>query len=84
MPTFINAINAFLELGDIHSDRDMYFVIAKRKKVAEAIAVGIYSLFHGLQLNQKEIRYAPRGKKIDFNKYITKNGENYFKIVSKN
>ncbi|MEM7179845.1 MAG: N-acetylmuramoyl-L-alanine amidase [Spirochaetota bacterium] len=84
LPTFTNAITAFLELGDIYSDRDMYFMVAKRKKVAEAIAVGIYSLFYGLQVSQKEIRYAPRGKKIDFNKYITKNGENYFKTVLKN
>lgn len=82
MPTFINAINAYLELGDINSDRDIYFLTAKRKKIAESIAVGIYSLFQGISVSDRTIPYKPRGKKIDFDKYITKKGENYFKIVT--
>ncbi|MCB1157198.1 MAG: N-acetylmuramoyl-L-alanine amidase [Leptospiraceae bacterium] len=83
LPTFINGISAYLELGNISSDKDMYFVQVKRRKMAISIAVGIYSLFQGLEVKNPDILYAPKGKKIDFSKYITDSGESYFKVVTK-
>lgn len=81
VPTFINAISAYLELGEITSDKDMYFLTKKKRKTAIAIAVGIYSLFHGLEPKKEKIPFLPKGKKIDFDKYIGLTGKSYFEEV---
>ncbi|MBK8393891.1 MAG: N-acetylmuramoyl-L-alanine amidase [Leptospiraceae bacterium] len=81
VPTFINAISAYLELGEITSDKDMYFVTAKKKKTAICLAVGIYSLFNGLELRPMDSPYTPKGKRIDFEKYIGRTGQSYFDEV---
>lgn len=81
VPTFINAISAYLELGEITSDKDMYFLTKKKKKTAIAIAVGIYSLFHGLEIKKEEFPFLPKGKKIDFEKYNLQSGKTYFEEV---
>lgn len=83
MPTFINAISAFLELGDISHNKDMYFMTKKRKRVAVCIAVGIYSLFHGLEIRPRDYPYIPKGNKIDFNKYKNRKGISHFDRVVK-
>lgn len=79
VPTFINAISAYLELGEIGSDRDMFFLTTKKKKTAICLAVGIYSLFNGLELRPiNSTAYIPKGKRIEFEKYVGKTGESYF------
>ncbi|HMV43757.1 MAG TPA: N-acetylmuramoyl-L-alanine amidase [Leptospiraceae bacterium] len=82
VPTYINAISAYLELGEITSDRDMYFVTTKKRKTAICLAVGIYSLFNGLEIKQMETLYTPKGKRIDFEKYIGSTGQSYFDEVT--
>lgn len=79
LPALVNAISAYLELGDIRSDKDMYFLTKKKKKTAISLAVGIYSLFVGLEIRKKEIPSLPKGKRLEFEKYVHKNGKSYFK-----
>lgn len=81
IPTFINAISGYLELGEITSDKDMYFLTSKKKRVAISLAVGIYSLFHGLELKSSKSNYTPKGKRIEFEKYIGTTGQSYFDEV---
>ena len=49
----------------------------KREEIAEGIAVGIYSLFAGLKL-QDDFIYLPKGKKINFDKYKISGSNTYF------
>jgi hypothetical protein len=81
LPMLINAISAYLELGDIRSEKDIYFLTKKKKKIAVALAVGIYSLFQGLEVKELDFPYIPKGKRIIFEKYVTKTGESYFQDV---
>jgi hypothetical protein len=81
LPMLINAISAYIELGDIRSERDIYFLTKKKKKIAVALAVGIYSLFQGLEIKEKEYQFIPKGKRLEFEKYVTKTGESYFQDV---
>ena len=48
------------------------------KAVAFAISVAIYSLCNGLEIRNIDTAYIPKGKKIEFDKYINKNGNSYF------
>ncbi len=81
LPMLVNAISAYLELGNIRNSKDMYFLIRKKKRVAISLAVGIFSLFHGLEVKEKEYPYMPVGKRIEFESYVTKSGESYFEDV---
>lgn len=78
LPALINAISAYIELGDIRSNKDIYYLTQKKKRTAIAISVAIYSLFNGLEIRKIETPYTPKGKKIEFDKYIYKNGKSYF------
>ena len=77
LPLHVNAINAFIELGYLNRKRDRFLFRKKREEIAEGIAVGIYSLFAGLEL-QDDFRYLPRGKKINFEKYKISGSNTYF------
>ena len=46
--------------------------------MAIAISVAIYSLCNGLEIRNIDTAYIPKGKKIEFDKYINKNGNSYF------
>lgn len=81
VPTFVNGISAYLELGDIKRNSDMYYLTDKKKETAVSIAVGIFSLFHGLKVKSAKYPFQPQGRKIDFGKYENFNGRNYFKEV---
>ncbi|MBE7411154.1 MAG: N-acetylmuramoyl-L-alanine amidase [Leptospiraceae bacterium] len=81
VPTFVNGISAYLELGDIKRNSDIYYLTEKKKETAISIAVGIFSLFHGLNIKQEKLPIHPKGKKIDFKKYENFHGKNYFKQV---
>lgn len=83
MPTYTNAISAFLEIGYIDNDRDMRYIQGHTRVVAESLAVGIYSLFRGIKpVPKKGIAYTPKGKKLGFEKYEKLEGSNYFHIVA--
>jgi len=53
-----------------------------RKEVAEALAVGIYSLFTGLKIKKIKSPYHLKGKPINFSKYRNYKN-NYFKMAAK-
>jgi hypothetical protein len=74
----VNAISAYIELGDIRSNKDYYYLTQKKRRMAIAISVAIYSLCNGLEIRNIDTPYIPKGKKIEFDKYINKNGNSYF------
>ncbi len=81
VPLHVNAVSAFLELGYLNRPRDRYLLTRKQEELAEGIAVGIYSLLSGLRVKDKKYRYAPRGKKLNLDKYRTGGEESYFDAV---
>lgn len=84
LPTYTNAICAFLEIGFIDNERDMKYIIGEQRIVAESLAVGIYSLFMGINPNKKkDLPYIPKGKRLGFERYRKLDGVNYFEIVAK-
>ena len=82
MPIHVNAINAFLELGYFSRSKDRYILKKKQDRIAEGIAVGIYSLFAGMRPKTESFRYRPRGKRIDLMKYNITTDKSYFDAVS--
>jgi len=82
VPTHVNAISAFLELAYIDNSYDYRRIKSYKNVHAEAIAVGIYSLFYGLEYpksnSEKDL---PWGNSIDFSRYKNHNGSNYFNDV---
>lgn len=80
VPLHINAINAFIELGYLARPYTRNIINNHLDDVAEGIAVGIYSLFTGIEVNKK-YPYAPYGKKIDLDKYTIDKSKDYFTIV---
>ena len=81
MPLHINAINAFFEMGYLYRPRDRYMLTVKQEELAEGLAVGIYSLFTGLQLRESSFPDRPKGKSIDLEKYRITQDKSYFDIV---
>jgi hypothetical protein len=83
LPTFTNAICAYLEIAFINRSTDRRLVIEYRDEVARSVAVGIYSLFQGLKPAATGAGpYKPRGEPIDWRRYESLPGGNYFKIVA--
>lgn len=82
MPLHVNAINAFFELGYLARARDRYMLTKKQDELAEGLAVGIYSLFTGIELKSSSFPYMPRGKSIDLEKYRITQDKTYFDIVT--
>ncbi len=82
LPTFTNAIVAYLEVGYLNRKRDRKVVIDHMDETARSIAAGIYSLFMGLKLKKEAYPFQPQGNPIDFKKYETLPEGNYFKIVT--
>lgn len=77
VPTYVNAISAYLELAYINNENDYQRVIQMKKEMAEGIAVGIYSLFYSLEQNfSNRSQDLPWGERIDFARY-----KNYFDEV---
>jgi hypothetical protein len=82
LPTLINAICAYLEIGHLDVERDRILVLNYQNEIARSLAVGIYSLFEGLELKKDyQGPFKPRGKNVDFNKYINHKEGNYFEKV---
>ncbi|EIE03154.1 hypothetical protein LEP1GSC185_2191 [Leptospira licerasiae serovar Varillal str. VAR 010] len=81
LPTFINAISAYLEIGYIDKEKDMKILTQRRKDTAISLAVGVYSLFHGVKIKSADLPYLPKGKKIDWARYENLKEGNYFRVV---
>lgn len=83
LPTFVNAIVAYLEIGYLDRKRDRTLMLEHRMETARSLAVGIYSLFAGLKIKHNpKSPYHPRGKAVDFEKYENYKEGNYFKLVA--
>lgn len=84
VPTFINAISAYLEIGYIDSPNDMTNLTRYQEYMAESLAVGIYSLYSGMRMKWQKMpkSFRPKGKRIDFQRYRELPG-NYFKRAKK-
>ena len=80
VPLHINAINAFIEFGYLARPYTRSIINNHLDDVAEGIAVGIYSLFTGVEVSKK-YPYKPLGKKIDLDKYTIDKSNDYFTIV---
>ena len=82
VPTFVNAISAYLEIGYLDIEADYQRILEYKNVYAEAIAVGIYSLFFSIRQDKKNKENdLPLGNSIDFKKYENYRGLNYFKEV---
>jgi len=83
VPTYLNAISAYLELGFLDNSYDRERLVNHKQVYAEALAVGIYSLVYSLQQDSgSKDELLPKGKPINFEKYENYNEENYFKKVT--
>lgn len=77
LPTFSNAIVAYLEIAYLNRKKDRNLIINHKEEVAQSLAVGIYSLFCGLRLRPKSYNdKPPSGLTLDLEKY-----GNYFEDV---
>ena len=83
LPIYTNAITAYLEVGFINRARDRRLVIKKRNQVAISLAIGIYSLFAGLELKPSPSKIRPQGKPIHWQRYEKLKEGNYFQRVVK-
>lgn len=78
LPTYTNAIHAFLELGSVKNIHDKKRFDLSYQLYSEAIAIGIYSLIYSMKPIKIDLDASPKGKKINFSKYGT-----YFQDVVK-
>ncbi|WP_210413636.1 N-acetylmuramoyl-L-alanine amidase [Leptospira ilyithenensis] len=70
LPTYTNAICAFIEIGYINRKRDIKYLTENKKETAISLAVGIYSLFNGIEVRKfKNMPIFPKGKKVNWNRY---------------
>ncbi|MDF3820233.1 N-acetylmuramoyl-L-alanine amidase [Leptospira sp. 96542] len=77
LPTYTNALCAFIEIGYVNRSRDMKYLTENKREVAISLAVGIYSLFIGLDMKKNpNLPYNPKGKKVNWERY-----GNYFDEV---
>jgi len=78
VPTYVNAVAAFIELAHTTSKRDHMRMAKQRHIYAEGVAVAAYSLFYGLGSPA-----VAKGRRLDLAKYENLAGGNYFKRVKK-
>jgi hypothetical protein len=78
----LNAVTAFFELGYLRRPADRYILLRKQDEIAEGIAAGIYSLLAGMKPKNGVLRYPPKGKRIDLEKYRVSHERSYFDEVS--
>jgi N-acetylmuramoyl-L-alanine amidase len=81
LPTYLNAVNAFIEIGFINNRYDRERITQFQDVHAEALAVGIYSLLYGLKTPELKPEDMPKGEPLDLQKYKTWQGLNYFEQV---
>lgn len=78
VPTYVNAVAAFVEIAHTTSKRDHLRMAKHRRIYAEGIAVAAYSLLYGM----KDVGMA-KGKKLPLERYENLTGGSYFKRVKK-
>lgn len=78
MPLFSNAVSPFLELGQLLNRYDRFLLTERLPAAADGMAVGIYSLFAGMQVPEVEGVESPRGIPIDWGRYRYPGGGSYF------
>jgi len=79
VPLFSNAVVAFLEVGYLTNDRDFWILRSKLDQIADALAVGIYSLHAGLEpVKLEAFTKSPRGRPINWEGYMPDPGNSYF------
>ncbi|WP_210410254.1 N-acetylmuramoyl-L-alanine amidase [Leptospira meyeri] len=72
LPTYTNALCAFIEIGYVNRSRDVKYLTQNKKETAISLAVGIYSLFVGLDVKKiPSLPYNPKGKKVNWERYET-------------
>ena len=81
VPMLINAISAYIELGYLDRKWDREVLLYQQNKIAEGVAVGIYSLLAGVEDINSAYKHKPTGKFIDLEKYNITKKNNYFDIV---
>jgi hypothetical protein len=82
IPLLINAISAYIELGYLDRKWDREILLYKQDKIAEGVAVGIYSLLAGIENIEGNYKNKPTGKFIDLKKYDITKEKNYFNTVA--
>ncbi len=81
IPMLVNAVSAYIELGYLNRRWDRDVLLRRQNEIAEGAAVGIYSLFAGLDNLKGNFRHKPSGRNIDFEKYRLDSGRSYFDVV---
>lgn len=81
VPLLVNAVTAFVELGSLANQRHRYLFTHKQDEIAEGIAVGVYSLLAGITVKKNPYEYAPKGKRLELERYRTIGGTSYFDQV---
>lgn len=82
LPTYVNAICAFLEIGHLNRERDRVLTLRYPTALTRSLAVGVYSLFAGLEVRKTHGPYKPRGEELNWDRYEDYDKGNYFEIVS--
>lgn len=82
LPTLVNAIVAYLEIGHLDVKKDRLFILNNKDVIARSLAVGVYSLFAGLELKPYDGPFKPASKPLNFKKYEEYEKGNYFKLVT--
>lgn len=80
LPTFTNAICAYLEIAHLNRTRDRTMVLEHQEEIAKSLAAGIYSLFRGIKVRPFK-GTGPRGAPLNFERYEKLPGGNYFEQV---
>ena len=62
LPIYVNSITAYLEIGFINRKRDVQMITQERKNLARSLAVGVYSLFAGMNLKSGYPHIRPPSK----------------------
>ncbi len=81
VPTFINAISAYLEIAHLGAERDRQRMLYYRNIYAESIAVGIYALFYPFPIENNGLPQMPTGQPLHIDKYHNHKDGNYFTKV---
>lgn len=82
LPLLVNAVCAYIELGYLDRKWDRNVLLNRQEEIAEGVAVGIYSLFAGIDDVRGTFRYKPSGEKLDLKKYNMPDSRTYFEIVA--
>lgn len=74
VPTYTNAVSAFLELGYLSNKKDRYRLTNHLDLYIEGLTAGIYSLCY--PMNSQKVRL--KSKPINWDRYLNYQGKNYF------